>query len=227
MGIAFPELTYLVRQHLSAAGVDSTSLAIAPLGHIQQAVAALLGFDSLAAMQAADFSFSSVSAADCFIGDGERLRKRLAALGHTDPNDPNDLVAAVSATTESAPAVYIDEEAFVEDVVIPYLQDRLVNDDKVGGELVLSGGDIGYTAVENCTPADSLADLVTDDTWEIEFDASISTSARQENPVWGTGVDVAGQITFLVTGHRTVNAAPRLHVAAAELDRSVFASAPD
>src|SRR5690606_33884231 len=117
-------LAFVIRQNLVASGVSIS------LGHTQQLLAASLGYGSLAAIQASTEEDPGIAGADFVILDVAGLSARAASLGYGAAAD--QITEAIAATIKSdpePPAVFLTPLDFIEDVVVAFANDTVMDHD--------------------------------------------------------------------------------------------------
>ena len=198
-------LAYALRKLCAAQGINF------PIGHAQQFIAAALGHGTLAALQASSDA-DLLPAADYLVIDTSLLHTRAAALGIAASADLLGPVATVFTDAFQA-TIHASADSFV-DSLQEYVDDRVVNDNEVAGQLAMTNGGLD----EIYMPLDLWETLDLDDDEHLSSSVVGHVSVEQypEKVYWGHRVDVEATLTVARLGRRLF-AEPQLRVLRAKL----------
>ncbi|MBI2768356.1 MAG: hypothetical protein HYX47_01930 [Burkholderiales bacterium] len=186
------------------------------LSHAQQCVAAALGHNSLASLQASQDAGAALDLDSHVVLDPALLEARAGALGVSMP--VGELLALVTASLRHQ-LHGIDIHASLdecEDAIRNAMNNRALNDEQVAGELATVNSD-GLDEVY--LPVDIPWDQVPSDgkPLEIAVEGHISMNIDDERPYWGHKVDVSAMLE--VSHPATAVWQATLHISSARLNR--------
>lgn len=201
MFIDFPQLAYQVHQSLRAQDAKM------PAGHVQQLLCALLGYKSLAGMQAATSIESPGVAGARFIIFNEALALTRSQQLGCDSDVVATIIAAFKRSAQGQASLYTSEQHFLDD----YLQEEL----QFGGELtdVLSGRMAEMNAYgpawvdlefDEPTPIDDDPHAP----WLVAMSGVLTMEADRERPFCGGKVAFEGHVEYERAGLRLLMAEP-------------------
>lgn len=213
MSISVSTLAFTLRK------ISATQLSPVKLGHAQQLVAAVLGYKSLAAHQAAVASGDEspqLDAARHIVLNLPLLMERAQELALTDP--PQTLLLLVRATFEHcvpAASVHASEEE-LGDAVRAYIDSTILNHEKTAGQMAGTNNDgiqEVYVPFDFC-----MADLpAPGEPLELELQGHVSMVVDTERPYSGHRINVEAQLVLERIG-RSALAAPLCNLTRARLD---------
>lgn len=189
----FSTIAVGVRESLKAAGSTLS------LGHIQQMLAASLGYNSLAALQASTEEQPGIEEADYVILDVEGVNARAAALGFSAiaPEVTQAIVATINSDLEH-PMIFVDDQEFIDDVICPF-----------ANEHALGQGSVCSAAAETNAYFDEVDISATDspeavkesrEFWEIPIEGNISMDQDEDKPFSGNKLLVKGVVRIWKAG---------------------------
>lgn len=197
----FPQLAFQVHQALRA------QKATIPAGHVHQLLCALLGYKSLAAMQAAaSIESPGVAGAKFIICDQTLALSRAHQLGY-GPEAVDKVIAAFKQSSQGGASLYMSEQHFLDD----YLQEEL----QAGADLtnILSGpmaetntDGPAWIDVEFEEPAP--IDDNPDEPWVISMSGMLTMEVDRERPFCGSKVAFEGYVEYGRAGLRLLLANP-------------------
>lgn len=213
MAVDLPTLSYTLRQ------ISADSKFPLKLGHAHQLVAAVFGYKSLAAYQAA-------------IAQGDE-HQHLDRVKHVALNQPllairaeelnvghstYGLVPMLKAALEHcipAVLVHLSEDKF-EDVLRNYIDDVAVNDEGTSGEMASTNGD-GIDEIYMPFDLSMMEAPQSGDVWELEIQGHVAMGIDTERPYSGHQIAIQARLTLERMGLATFGEY-RCEVTRAQLD---------
>lgn len=192
MAVDLPTLSYTLRQ------ISADSTCPLKLGHAHQLVAAVFGYKSLAAYQAAitrgveDQNLDRVKHV--------ALNRPLLATRAGDLNVGHSAASLVpmlkSALEQCIPAVrvHMSEDKF-EDVLRQHIDDVAVNDDDTASEMANTNGD-GVDEIYMPFDLSMMEAPESGSVWELEIQGHVGMGIDTERPYSGHQIDIQAQLTL-------------------------------
>ena len=199
----FQQLSFQVHQALTAQGVKVVA------GHVQQILCAHLGYNSLAAMQAAaQVEKPGVAGADFIICDLPLAVTRANSLGL-----PEAVAAAVYASlkqlAEGQAAVFASEAEFVDEEVHHEVTMGLELTNALSGPMAMTNAyGPGWVDVDFDDETEGLDDG--DGAWSIGMSGTLSLDQDPDKVFWGSKIAFEGEIEYQRAGRRLLLADPRI-----------------
>jgi hypothetical protein len=199
----FQQLSFQVHQALTAQNVKVVA------GHVQQILCALLGYNSLAAMQAArHVEQPGVAGADFIICDQPLAASRAKSLGL-----PEAIAAAIYASlkqvADDQATVFASEAEFVDEEVHHELTMGLELTNVLSGPMAMTNAyGPGWVDVEFVDEPAGLDDG--DGAWSIEMSGTLSLHRDPDKVFWGSKIAFEGEIEYPRAGRRLLLADPRI-----------------
>lgn len=189
----FGSLAFVIRQNLVASGVSIS------LGHTQQLLAASLGYGSLAAIQASTEEDPGIAGADFVILDVAGLSARAASLGYGAASDQiADAIAAAIKSDPEAPAVFLTPLDFIEDVVVRFANDTVMDHDAVSDAAANTNAYFEGAYLEATEPDQSLTN--SREFWEIPVEGNVGMDQDPDKPFSGDNILVNGVVRVWKAG---------------------------
>lgn len=189
------------------------------LSHAQQCVAAALGYKSLASLQASDDAGQAMDRETHILLDAQALAQRRQELA-LDLED-EDLLALVRASfgKRLVGIAIHDSHTEFEDAVRRKVQDEVLNDSGVVGQMTVTNND-GIREIH--LPFDIEWDQVPDngDPVEVEFEGHVAMEVDKERQYWGHRIDVKASVWVSHPGRAIWASTCKVH--SAKLDLSSF-----
>jgi hypothetical protein len=204
VGITFASLSRATHAALKSAVATLPAGPPFPLGHVHEALSAVLGHNTHAAYKTAAGSGEepvSYSDAQHVILDLPRLEQRLVALGH------GQLTAKVAEAVRSAFAALVpdaqvhDEVADLEAAIYADVIDEIENSDGYSSELAMTnayGGDFDIT-FDASVPLDAFRG-----DWTLAVSGTSSLEQDPDKVYHGDTLDVTAQVVFQKLGRRVL-----------------------
>ncbi len=189
----FSSLAFVARQSLVASGVSIS------LGHTQQLLAASLGYGSLAAIQASTEEEPGIAGADFVILDFAGLSARAASLGYGAASDQiTEAIAAAIKSDPEPPAVFLTTLDFIEDVVVRFANDTVMNHDAVSDAAANTNAYFEGAYLEATEPDEALKDCR--EFWEIPVEGNVGMDQDPDKPFSGDNILVKGVVRIWKAG---------------------------
>ena len=169
------------------------------LGHIHQMLAAGLGYNSLAALQASAEETPGLAGANFLILDVGEIgaRARALGLGVVAPKVADAIVAAIKADPQP-PRVFLDPREFIDDVVCQFANDNVCDNDAVSSAAAETNAYFGEANIE--LAADPIPLKNAREFWEVPVSGSISMDQDQDKPFSGDNILVSGVVKVWKAG---------------------------
>lgn len=169
------------------------------LGHSQQLLAASLGYGSLASLQSSDEEVPGLSGANFMILDVQALSARAAALGYgTASALITDTVVKVIKNDPESPAIFLDPQDFVDNVVSQFANETVMFHDAVSDAAANTNAYLSEANLEPHLPNTALNKAV--DFWEIPVEGTISMDQDPDRPFSGDKLLVNGVVRVWKVG---------------------------
>ena len=194
MGIDFSSVSHSLR---------STSGGAFKLSHLHEVLAAALGYKSYAAYKASTEEASLFDGAQHIVTDGELLAKRMATLGHADPESADAMEDAIKRAFQTRlPNVKVHSDLDdLKSEIYADVVDAIENSGSYSGEIAMTnayGGDFDVEMEEVCPIQ----------TYQKEWTLSASgTSTLEQDPdnvYHGHVIDVTARAVFQKLGRRVL-----------------------
>ncbi|RQO69210.1 hypothetical protein DBR44_13185 [Aquitalea sp. FJL05] len=189
------------------------------LSHAQQLVAAALGYKSLAAFQASPLEAPTLDEAAHFVLNGGLLADRASEL--CLPHQLSELAILLQQAFKARlPMARLHQsESGINDYIISLVDDVVVNDEAVAGQMASTNGD-GIEEVYMPVDEFELASLPpAGQTLDIELEGHIAMGIDIERPYSGHIIKVEASLVIERTGKVSI-AEPNCEVTKAQLDWS-------
>lgn len=212
----FSSLAFVVHQSLMASDVSIS------LGHTQQLLAASLGYGSLAAIQASTEDAPGIAGANFVILDVAGLSARAASLGYGAVSDQiTKAIAAAIKSDPEPPAVFLTPQDFIEDVVVPFANDTVMDHDAVSDAAANTNAYFDVAYLEATEPDEALKDCR--EFWEIPVEGNVGMDQDPDKPFSGDNILVKGVVRVWQAGRVCLMKDMELDIGAG-VDDSYYAS---
>ncbi len=205
----FQDLSFQLHNHLRDAGFSLRR------GQVQQLLAALLGYNSLAALQASQEEQPGIAGADHVVANAALLTQRSLELG-TSEDEAHTLcdltIAGLELIGQRQLEVHTSEDEFVESVLIPFVERDVTNDGAVSSEMAMTNAYVNHIYVEADNP-ERLAGGGSD-TWSVGIAGTVYMDSDPEKPFWGDRVRFEGDVSYWRVGRMCLAGKGRLELAA-------------
>lgn len=204
MGITFSSLSHATHAEVKRASNSPLTAAAFPLGHVHQALAAALGYNTHAALKAAmqvgDESLNYDSARHVII-DVIRLKQRLSVL-----NDALSFDVVLSAIRQAFESLLPETKLYdsatdLLDAISAEVVDAIESSEGYSAEIAMTnayGGDFDIEFNES-TPIDTAQGQ-----WTLEISGTSSLEQDPEKAFHGTTIDVYAEVVFEKIGRRVL-----------------------
>lgn len=189
----FSTLAYSIHRILTASG-----LAISR-GHVQQLLAASLGYGSFAAFQASTEEQPGLAGADYVILDVAGLEARTQNLGYGSSIAPvtQAIATAIKADPEP-PLLFLDASEFIDEVVHQFADENVLNHDAVSSAAAETNAYFDEVNLEASEPADALKD--SPEFWEVPVSGNIGMEQDPDKVFSGDSILVDGVVRIWKAG---------------------------
>ncbi len=189
-------------------------------GHVQQIVASLLGYKSLASLQSSGEEEPGITGADYFIPDFDGAERRAFALGYEEIQAAviADIAikAIASSTTGGCPA-YFSAEEFFEEVAWAQIDNDVTNNVEVASQMAMTNAGLKYVHIE----PENLKRIEDADWpfWRFRFKGVVEMEQYEDKMFFGNRVDFEGEIIYPLAGRRCVSDNADFRIESALLQR--------
>jgi len=204
MGITFPSLSYAAHVAIKASAAATTAPTTFSLGHVREALAAALGYNTYAALKAAMGAGEepvSYDGAQHVVIDVQRLTARLAGLGHGQSF--GIVAAAIQQAFESLlpEAKLHDSVSDLGDHLYAEIVDAIENSEGYSSELAMTNAYGGDFDLEFSEPV--LIDAAKG-TWTLSVDGTSSLEQDSDKVFHGDTINVTARVVFQKIGRRVL-----------------------
>lgn len=204
MGITFPSLSYAAHVAIKASAAATAALTTFSLGHVREALAAALEYNTCAALKAAVGAGEepvNYDGAQHVVIDVPRLEARLDGLGHGQSF--SIVTAAVRQALESLlPEVKLhDSVSDLGDHLYEEIVDAIENSDGYSSELAMTNAYGGDFDLEFSEPLP--IDLAKGG-WTLAVDGTSSLEQDPDKVFHGDTIDVTAKVVFEKIGRRVL-----------------------
>ena len=193
MQASFNTVAVVIRDGLREADVTLS------LGHVHQMLAAGLGYNSLAALQASDEEKPGLEGADFVILAVEDITDRATALGYGDvaPIVVETIVSAIKSDPES-PMVFLDMQEFIDDVACRFANDNAFDHGAVSSAAAETNAYFEGAYIESTEDPEPLRE--SREFWEIPVGGNIGMDQDLDRPFSGDNILVSGVVRIWKAG---------------------------
>lgn len=204
MGITFPSLSYATHVEVKALAASEAAAGTFSLGHVREALAAALGYNTYAALKAAMRACEESADYDCaqhVVIDVPRLTARLVSLGH------GQSFGIFAAAIRKAFEMLLPEARLhnsVQDLgddIHDDVVDEIENSDDYSSEIAMTnayGGDFDLHFTE------PVSIDVAQGQWTLAADGTSSLEQDPDRVFFGDTIDVSAKVVFQKIGRRVL-----------------------
>lgn len=203
MGITFASLSHAAQSAMPSTA-SSTSHPNLPLGHVHQALAAVLGFNTHAALKAAVQSGEEPPAydeANCILLDLPRLMRRIYELGHATRADAFAAAVREAFDTLLPVAKLCESVSDLGDEFHQQVADAIESDDSYSSALASTNAFGGYfdLSFHEAAPIDEARGQ-----WVLVAEGTSSLEQDLDRVFSGDVIDVSAHVVFEKLGRRVL-----------------------
>lgn len=189
----FNTVVFVARKNLKSSGIAIS------LGHVHQMLAAGLGYNSLAALQASNEEEPGLDGADYVILDVAGMTARATDLGYgaTAPEVIDAIIGAIKVDLEP-PMIFLNAQDFIEDVACRFANDNAFDNDAVSSAAAETNAYFEGTYIEATEDPEPLKDAR--DFWEIPIGGNVSMDQDLDKPFSGDNILVNGVVRVWKAG---------------------------